>query len=93
MDGELNLYQLQQAGTGDFETYAAIVDGLETVTRLIARFRVFEEIYLPRDTAANDQLKASLTRLYSRVLIYLSECARYYERSTGGMHIHFFLLC
>ena len=62
-----------------------MVDGLEHVSRLIARYATFEVLYRHRDSDASVQLETPLVELYALVLVFLSEISRYFDRSTGSM--------
>jgi hypothetical protein len=69
----------------DSQTYGAMIEGLEFVSRLVARYALVEELYLQGTSVEKDQLADSITRLYAAILVYLSKARRYYDRRTGGV--------
>ena len=78
---------LLQISVNDAQTFGTIAEGVEKVSRLIARYALFEAVYLPKagKTFSATQLKLSeaLVSLYSAILIYLARAGRYYNQSTG----------
>jgi hypothetical protein len=74
----------------DSQTFGAMVEGMELVSHLIARYAIFEELYLGTTTESEaeekgkDQLAQAILKLYIDVLKYLSNAKRYYDRSTAG---------
>ncbi|MCJ1353154.1 MAG: hypothetical protein MMC33_003139 [Icmadophila ericetorum] len=75
---------LLQITVNDSQTFGAMIDGVETVTNLITRYAIVEQLYLRPDTIsmAKGQLSLSITRLYTAVLEYLLKAKRYYDRKT-----------
>jgi len=65
--------------------YGATIEGLETISCLITRYAIFENLYMQHNTAARDQLKAALTSLYAEVLRFLGKATKYFNTSTMGM--------
>ena len=65
-----------------------MIDGVEHVSNLTTRYTILEAIYLDISThekpAAQDQLQASITKLYVAILAYLAKARRYYHRRTAG---------
>ena len=63
-----------------------MLEGVEGVSNLISRYEIFELLYLhqkPAVTArAKDQIKTSLVKLYTAVLLYLCQASRYYTQTT-----------
>jgi len=60
-----------------------MIEGLELVSRLIARFANVEELYLQGISAQRDQLEQCITELYVAILSYLSKAREYYDRGTA----------
>lgn len=65
----------------DSESFAAMVDGVEEITNIIARCAVFEAVYLKQPTSATIHLKASLVALYASVLMFLDTAYTYFGKS------------
>lgn len=72
------------AVVNEYETNEALLEGLEYVSSLIARYAMVEALYLNQTSIANDQLSEAIVRLYSAVLIYLSKAGKFYSRNTGS---------
>jgi hypothetical protein len=68
----------------DSQTYGAMIEGLELVSSLIARYAKVEDLYLSGTSAQENQLSDSVIRLYAAILVYLSKASRYYDRRTPG---------
>jgi hypothetical protein len=73
-----------QAAVNDHKSLEAMAEGLELVSNLIAKCRVWEELYLMKPSALNAQLTEAMLKLYSATLIYLGKAGRYYKQSTAG---------
>jgi hypothetical protein len=71
----------------DFEKYDFVVEGVEFIARLIARYAIFESLYLQRPGSIVDRLREALVRLYGAVLKFLSKSKAYYEQNTLGKFI------
>jgi hypothetical protein len=61
-----------------------MVEGLEAVSRLIAKYAKVEELYLHGVSAQQDELRQCIEELYVAVLIYLSKASAHYDRGTAG---------
>ena len=68
----------------DSKEFAAVLDGMEFVTREISYYGIFEVIYLRRSFHATKQLSDALVKVYSNILKYLSKAREYYEQNTLG---------
>lgn len=68
----------------DSQAYGAMIEGLEFVSSLVARYAMIEGVYLQGTSVEREQLVDSITRLYTAILVYLSKARRYYDRRTGG---------
>lgn len=61
-----------------------MIAGLECVANLIVRYSIFEAIYLRYPaTAATDQVKHSLLKLYAAVLMFLGKAHHYYDQNSA----------
>lgn len=82
---------LTQAAVNDSQTFGAMAEGVELVSRLITRYAIFEELYLriTATLASVVETKISLTeplcKLYTAILKYLAIAKRYYGRHTPGI--------
>jgi hypothetical protein len=51
---------------------------------MTARYRIIEQIYIRKGSAASEQLEQAVVSMYSLILKYLVEAKRYFEQRTGG---------
>lgn len=79
---------LLQVAISDAQVHESIVIDLETISRLISRYREFERIHLQqaRESSIKGQMEESLTRLYVAMLKYLASAIKYFDTSTFGEH-------
>ncbi|KAI1739627.1 ankyrin repeat-containing domain protein [Xylaria scruposa] len=63
---------LLQAAISDTQFESALVSDLETMSRLITRYREFERIHLQRNSTIKPRIEECLTRLYADILSFLS---------------------
>ena len=61
-----------------------MIDGLEFVSSLIARFAKMEDVYLGGDSIDRQHLMGSIVELYTAILIYLTEAKCYQGLKRGG---------
>ena len=66
---------------------------METIARIITRYREFERLYL-RGTQSEMEmmLKDALTRLYAEILTHLARAVSYYRERSMGEFIDFLSL-
>lgn len=78
---------LLQLTLSDAQIFGAMAEGVETVSRLISRYAIFEAIYLHRSghplSPAQQKLAEALIVLYSTVLTYLAKAGRYYKQASA----------
>jgi hypothetical protein len=60
-----------------------MLEGLELVFNLIAKFEVVERLYLHRPSSVQDQLAKVIIAVYTSVLTYLLEAHRYFTQKTS----------
>ncbi|PLB46372.1 hypothetical protein P170DRAFT_215217 [Aspergillus steynii IBT 23096] len=65
-------------GTNDIALFTNIAEAVETIARLIARYTVFEKLYLHEDCESMLKLRESLRELYAAILRYLSKAKDYF---------------
>ena len=75
---------VNQIAVNDSETYGAITEGVQIVSRLVTQYAKVEELYLHGVSVQRDQLEQSITELYVSILIYLLRAREYYNRPTAG---------
>jgi hypothetical protein len=69
----------------DSQRLSAVFEGIEMITNIIARYGIFEELYLQETSKASDLLGQSIIKLYASVLTYLAQVKRYYAQNTASM--------
>ncbi|KAL4902057.1 hypothetical protein BDW74DRAFT_181216 [Aspergillus multicolor] len=67
---------LLEITVSDSEITEAILEHATSLAELIARYAVFEELYLQSTSVAATELRKALTALYNRVLVYLAKAKR-----------------
>ena len=73
-----------QISINDVQTFGAMAEGLERVSRSITGCSIIEQLYLQERSVAKKVLQDSLVRLYAAILGYLASAIKYYGRSTLG---------
>lgn len=76
---------LLQATVNDVQQYGTMVQDLEVMSRIIARYKEFENLHLGRDQSAEPALETALTVLYTEVLTHLAQTIAFFSQSTAGM--------
>ena len=71
-----------QAAINDVQTNGAMLQGLEFVFNLIARYEVVERLYLQRTSSLHNRLLDAIVKLYTAVLQFLLQAHRYYTQKT-----------
>ncbi|OQD71649.1 hypothetical protein PENPOL_c001G07560 [Penicillium polonicum] len=72
-----------QMAVNDVERYSAMIEGVEVVSGIIARYAEVEKAQLIGRSNLKTQLENRLVKLYTSVLGYLAEAKKYYASSTG----------
>ena len=81
-----------QVVVSDINKFNFVVEGAETIARSIARFAIFEDLYLHRgtlETKSENALEEALIRLYATILVYLARAKLYFELSTASLSFSF----
>ena len=68
----------------DKNVFGETIESLETVSRLITRYAILEELYLPRNSPARNQLEDTIVRLYAEILTFLAKARKYLQSSAKG---------
>lgn len=72
-----------QVAIGDIVKFDFVVEGAESIARMLGRYAIFEEIYLHRTSKASMELENALVRLYSTILMYQSKAKRFFDQSSS----------
>ena len=72
-----------QIAVGDIVKFGFVVEGAESIARMIGRYAVFEEIYLRSTSKASTELENALVQLYSTILMYQSKAKYFFEQSSA----------
>ncbi|KAM0541390.1 hypothetical protein ACHAPJ_013263 [Fusarium lateritium] len=73
---------LLQVTVNDVQQYGTMVQDLEIVSRIIARYKEFEYLHLGRGSAVQQTLETALTLLYTEVLSHLARTIDFFSKST-----------
>lgn len=73
-----------EVAISDKQVFGATVEGLETISHLISRYAIFEDLYMQRETAVRAELEVMLIGLYAEVLKYLAKAKKYFQTSTAS---------
>ena len=71
-----------QATVNDVQTFGAILEGFEIVIRIIARYAVFERLYL-LNSSMNVQLSVALVDMYTTIFVFRAKCSGYFGRNAA----------
>ena len=72
-----------QIAVGDIVKFGFVVEGAESMARMIARYAVFEQIYLRSTSKASRGLENALVQLYSTILMYQSKAKHFFDENTA----------
>lgn len=78
------LSEFYQVAVNDKRVLGEIVENLETVSHLITRYAILEQLYLQRNSPARDQLHEMIVHLYAEVLTFLAKAKKYFQSSAKG---------
>ena len=59
-----------------------LAEGLETVAKVVAQYKIVEKLYLTRTSEATSELESSIVDLYALVLKFLIRAQQYYAKNT-----------
>ena len=76
--------KLQQVAISDKEVFGNTIEGVETISHLVSRYAIFEDLYMQRKTAASGELEVLLVGMYAEILIFLAKAKKYFQTSTAG---------
>ena len=70
-----------QIAVNDQHAFGSTVTDLESISRLITRYAIFEEVYLRQPSKCRSELETTLIGLYVEVLSHLAKIRQYFETS------------
>ena len=70
-----------QAAVNEQKIYEGMIEGVEQVADVIARYAWIETLYLHASSRMRTQLQNAITKLYVTVLKFLSKARRYYAKT------------
>jgi hypothetical protein len=73
-----------QMAVNEKKVFGEMIENLETVSYLITRYALLEELYLQRNSAARDKLEDMVVRIYAEILTFLAKARKYFHGSTKG---------
>ncbi len=68
----------------DKKVLGETVENLETVSRLITRYAILEDLHLQRKSSTRDQLEDMIVCLYAEILTFLAKARKYLQSSAKG---------
>lgn len=71
----------------DAQTFGSMIEGIEQVASLIARYRVVEELYIEPGLKDETGVEGAILELYVAILKFESSAIRFYEAKTGGKRL------
>ncbi|RFU26523.1 hypothetical protein B7463_g9825, partial [Scytalidium lignicola] len=74
---------LLQWTINDSQIFGTMIEGLEITANLIARYSLFETLYLQSNSSATDRLKHSLVSVYASILTFLGRALHFYDQNTA----------
>lgn len=72
-----------QVAVGDIVKFDFLVEGAESMARMIGRYAIFEDIYLRRASKAPIELEDALVGLYSAILVYQSKAKSFFDQRSA----------
>ncbi|KAJ9660858.1 hypothetical protein H2201_006750 [Coniosporium apollinis] len=72
---------LLRMAVSEEHVFGGIIESLETVSRLITQYAMFEDLYVSRPSGTRVEVEATLVALYAEILTYLAKAKRYLESS------------
>ena len=71
-----------QIAVSDIVKFGFVVEGAESIARMMGRYAVFEQIYLRSISKASIELENALIALYSTILMYQSKAKHFFDQSS-----------
>lgn len=70
------------AAVSDIKTFGAMLESMELVTDVVARYTVIEEIFVKTGSQFSPDIEKAITRLYVAILMYICRAKCYFRRNT-----------
>jgi hypothetical protein len=75
---------LLRAAVSDQHAFGGTIESLETVSRLITQYAIFEHLYYSKPSSIRSEMEAALVALYAEILKQLAKAKLYFQKSTAG---------
>lgn len=76
---------LLQLASNDAQMFCAMVENVETVSRFVSCYKVFESSYIPSaSTGFASQIADALVKLYAEILRFLAHTIKFFGQKTPG---------
>ncbi|WQF77080.1 Putative NACHT nucleoside triphosphatase, P-loop containing nucleoside triphosphate hydrolase [Colletotrichum destructivum] len=75
---------LLNVAVGDLDTYSSILERTVDIAELICRNALIESLLKSVSTAAAEELRRALVKLYATILTYLAKARSYYRKNTAA---------
>lgn len=62
------------------------MEDIASITEMIPRYAVFENVYMQSIPTADDELERVLIQFYAAILIYLSRAKKYFEENSASAY-------
>ena len=86
---ESSLLTFLQMAVSDSQQYAAMLDGVDEIVTMVARYHEIETLYRSRiETGLKQEFEKRLVSLYKHIVYYCIAAAGYYQRSTMGVSLY-----
>ena len=82
-----------QIAVNDKRVLGETIENLETLSHLITRYAILEELYLQRKSAARDKLEDMVVRLYAEILTFLASARKYFQSSAKSKNLFAHSIC
>lgn len=74
---------LLQISISEVQVFGAMIDDVESIARMLAQYRIFEDVYLPGEHSEVEvRLEDALVRLYAEILQQLGRIIKFFSEST-----------
>jgi hypothetical protein len=75
---------IKEASINDVQTFGAMMEALELVSRIIARYTEIEKRDLHGSSTMKTQLADAIVRLYKLILVFFAKARGYYGQKTSS---------
>ncbi|KXH45551.1 pfs domain-containing protein [Colletotrichum salicis] len=81
---------LLNVAVGDLDTYSSILERIADIAEFICRNALMESVLKSVSSAAAEELRRAMVKLYASILTYLAKARSYYSENTAGESTRFF---